>query len=88
MNESDGYPEYVWHFKLSSDGESARDGDALAEMVRDQVTALLQCVVFTSGGVDLKVTGFRFLDEPDREHAILPKLPTRQPSDDSETSPE
>jgi hypothetical protein len=87
MNEVSNHPEYVWHFKLSSEVEGDANADALTEMVREQVGALLRCVTFTSNGADLRVTGFRFIDEPDCEHAIRAQLPARQPGDaDSESS--
>ena len=51
--------------------------DALTEMVRRQLKALLGCVILTADGVDLKVTGFRFLGDPDAEHAIYPDVAAR-----------
>jgi hypothetical protein len=68
----DEQPEYVWHFKLTTDAVENPDPDALTAMVRDQLAALLRCVILTRDGSDLKVTGFRFLDDLDREHTILP----------------
>lgn len=68
-------PEYVWRFKLSDGDDGSLHADALTEMVRRELRALLGCVVLTRGGEDLKVTGFRFLNEADGEHAIHPELP-------------
>ena len=71
MGEQHEPPDYVWHFKLSDDVAGGRTPDALTEMVRQQVRALLRCVILTSeGGRDVAVTGFRFLDEPEREYAF------------------
>ena len=70
MGEHHEPPDYVWHFKLSDDVADGRTPDALAEMVSQQVRALLRCVILTSDGGDVAVTGFRFLDEPEREHAL------------------
>ena len=62
--------DYVWHFRLS-DLESERlYPDALTEMVRRQLKAILGCVVLTADGVPLKATGFRILADPAVEHAI------------------
>jgi hypothetical protein len=80
MTRFDQNDEYVWHFKLSEVSPSG-DEDALAEMVRQQVEALLCCLIFTSRGGDVTVTGFRFLNDPSREYVL------RSPLDelDSET---
>lgn len=66
--------DYVWHFKLGAGNEASGGDEALTEMVRLQVSALLRCLRFTSGGRDVTVTGFRFLDDPDREHLIALSL--------------
>ena len=79
MSESHDHPEYVWRFKLSDDDDESLHADALTEMVRRQLKALLGCVVLTQGGDDLKVTGFRFLGEADAEHAVYSGLPQRHP---------
>jgi hypothetical protein len=71
--------EYVWHFKLSTTASEGGVDDALSEMVREQVAALLRCITFTSSGVDVGVTGFRFLDAPETEHTLRPALPERDP---------
>lgn len=71
MNRSDHSDDYVWHFKLrEDDGPQQGSGDALTEMVREQIAALLSCVQLTSEGQLIRVTGFRFLDDPDREHLL------------------
>jgi hypothetical protein len=76
MSESDERPDYVWHFKLPGGATKDADVDALAEMVRQQVKAVLRCVTLTGHGVALRVTGFRFMDEPGREHALDSDLGT------------
>lgn len=72
MTEPDYHSEYVWRFKLSDDDGESLHADALTEMVRRELKALLGCVVLTRCGENLKVTGFRFLGEMDTEHAIYP----------------
>jgi hypothetical protein len=75
MATSHDDPDYVWRFKLSDDNDESLHADALTEMVRRELRALLGCVVLTRGGEDLKVTGFRFLGETDAPHAVYPGLP-------------
>ncbi len=70
MNEIAGEAEYVWHFKLSADTGGIGAGDGLTGMVREQLQALLRCVILTDHGANLKVTGFRFLDEPGVVHSL------------------
>lgn len=66
--------DYIWHFKLKP-GELAAGGDeALVEMVRAQIVALLRCVELTSGGQSVSVSGFRFLGDPDQEHRLSSAL--------------
>ena len=77
MATSHDDPDYVWRFKLSDDNDESLHADALTEMVRRELKALLGCVVLTRGGEDLKVTGFRFLGEADVEHAVYPGLPEK-----------
>lgn len=67
--------DYVWHFKLRAEPGASPDEPeaaqaALTAMVARQIQALLRCVVLTSDGEDLKVTGFRFLDQGGTEHAL------------------
>jgi hypothetical protein len=73
MREEQRRPDYVWHFKLAPGEDHGATTDALTEMVRQQIEALLRCVVLTNNGEHLKVTGFRFLDEHDQEHAVRPR---------------
>jgi hypothetical protein len=78
--------DYVWHFKLPE--SASRDGghEAMSEMVKRQVEALLRCVVFTSNSDVVRVTGFRFLDQPDVEHVLeegFGKRPRKRGVDDS-----
>jgi hypothetical protein len=56
--------DYVWHFRLSGPATTEQGCDALTEMVRDQVEALLRCLTFTEDGRDVRVTGFRLLNSP------------------------
>jgi hypothetical protein len=65
--------DYVWHFKFSDDRPPDPTADALAEMVREQLRALLGCVVLTRNGSELRVTGFRFLGDLENEHLLYPE---------------
>ncbi len=77
MSESPDQSDFEWHFKLSSEGGDRLHADDLTEMARQQLKALLGCVVLTTDGVNLRVTGFRFLADPDAEHAIYAYVPKR-----------
>jgi hypothetical protein len=79
MNESTDHPEsnlsdYEWHFKLSETPNDQLHADALTEMVRRQLKAILGCVVLTADGAPVRTTGFRFLADPATEHALHPGL--------------
>jgi hypothetical protein len=83
---TDSSPDYVWHFKLSDDPEHELQADALTEMLREQLQAILGCVVLTSTGTNLRVTGFRLLSELDTEHAVYPQaVPACPASAETET---
>jgi len=81
MREPEHSDDYVWHFKLQDADLVAGEDDALTEMVRQQISALLRCLTFTSDGRDVRVTGFRFLDDPSREHLLLPSLADAESSE-------
>lgn len=63
-------PGYVWHFKLAQEPAGGPDTDRLTAMVRTHLAALLRCVILTDHGTDLRVSGFRFLNEPGVEHDV------------------
>ena len=77
MSESPDHLDYEWHVKLTDEEGERLHPDALTEMVRQQLKALLGCVVLTDAGVDLRVTGFRFLADMDAEQAIYPEVAKR-----------
>jgi hypothetical protein len=66
--------DYVWHFRLRAAENLTVGPEALTQMVQQQLRALLRSVVLTRDGVDVKVTGFRFLDEPAGEHPLRPEV--------------
>jgi hypothetical protein len=76
MSEFQDLPDYVWHIKLSEDDEEGLHEEALIEMLRQQLKALLECVELTGNGIQVRVTGFHLLSEPDREYAIYRGTPT------------
>ena len=65
--------DYVWHFRLD---EVELAGRRRRRPRRDGAlsgcAALLRCVIFTSDGAEVRVTGFRFLAERGTEHLIAP----------------
>jgi hypothetical protein len=72
VDEHAGNSDYEWHFKIRDDyahDVTAAD-EILTAMMRSQLKALLRCVILTNKGENLRVTGFRLLDEPEEEHPI------------------
>jgi hypothetical protein len=69
--------DYIWHFKLSDRAPQGSADDDLTEMLRQQLRALLGCVVLTSAGENLTVSGFRLLSELETEHALYADDPAR-----------
>jgi len=66
--------DFVFRFKLDPDtpGGTAYN-DPLTELVRSQLEALLEVVVLTSGGKEVRgVDGFRFMKHLDRQYQIYP----------------
>lgn len=82
MTSFDHQQDYVWHFKLSEDADRNLCDDALTEMVRRELKALLGCVALTQHGRRVRVTGFRFLGEPDEEHPIFAPAGDRHATED------
>jgi hypothetical protein len=80
MIDDDKSSDYVWHFKLSAPTPAEPGVDAVSHMVREQVEALLRCVTFTQDGEDVRVTGFRFLDDRDTDYVLRTRLD--EPADD------
>lgn len=55
--------DYVWRFKLDGQDEEVLYEDALTEMVRKQLKALLGVALLTdSSGSELLPTGFKFMN--------------------------
>jgi hypothetical protein len=71
MAEKQEMEEYVWRFKLTQAPEDAHGSDALTEMVRRELEALLGCLVLTKGGAAVRVDGFRFLAEAEVNHRLF-----------------
>ena len=79
MDDETNNHDYVWHFKLGEPSQPEPGGDALTEMLRQQLRAMLGCVVLTSAGANLRVSGFRLLSELETEHAIYPEADATAP---------
>ena len=70
INEED----YVFRFKLD-DTDSKNTNildDPLAEMTRSQLEALLNIVILTYKGQEVKVEGFEFLNDRETIYKIFP----------------
>lgn len=57
--------DYVFRFPLDEEQPAPLYGNRLVEMVRQQLLALLDVVVLTSGRQEVKVNGFKFLNQAD-----------------------
>lgn len=68
--------DFVFRFKLDQDapGDTVYD-DPLTELVRSQLEALLEVVVLTRNGEEVRgVDGFRFMKHLDRQYRIYPEI--------------
>lgn len=66
--------DYVFRFKLDdidSKNTNILD-DPLAEMTRSQLEALLNIVILTYKGEEVKVEGFKFLNDRETIYKIFP----------------
>lgn len=66
---SDG--DYIFRFRLEDAPPSLYD-NRLAQLIRDQLAALLDVVILTRGGETVRVDGFKFINEmdSDREYPL------------------
>lgn len=60
--------DYIFRFRLDLPQERA--DEPLVDFVRCQLADLLQIVVLTHNGKRVRVNGFRFLNNSEREHKI------------------
>jgi hypothetical protein len=63
--------EYAFRFAKGTDSEQAR----MVEMIRVNLTALIEQVILTRDGQEVQVDGFRLRDIPDETHVLTPKRP-------------
>lgn len=67
--------DFIFRFKVAEDapGDPVYD-DPLTELVRSQLEALLDVVVLTRDGEEVRgVDGFRFMKHLDRQYRIYPE---------------
>jgi hypothetical protein len=78
--EPPGSGEFVFRFRVdpSTLGDAVY-GDPLLELIRGQLADLLDAVTLTDHGRPVRVTGFRLLQEPDREYEIFPQEDATSP---------
>ncbi len=71
--------DYVFRYPLDGEGGEPLYHDPLLEMVRVLLESLLDVVVLTQQGEEVKVDGFRLLSRPQEEHRIFgPRRPLAQ----------
>jgi hypothetical protein len=84
----DEHGDFIFRFSLD---ELPSTGplyeDAITEMVREQLEALLDVVELTSEGETIPVDGFRFLNDPATVYRIFRPPAQESGSDDVEQSP-
>ncbi|MBU7047247.1 MAG: hypothetical protein HXS54_12510 [Theionarchaea archaeon] len=62
--------DYIFHFEISPSHNEDMPDEPLTEFVRCQLRDLLQIIVLTHNGERVKVNGFQFLNDTEREHKI------------------
>lgn len=71
--------DYVFRYKLDrTSGQPSTD--PLLEMMRSQLKSILNVVVLTEGGREVKVDGFKLLGDRSSIHEVFPQ---REESPDS-----
>ena len=68
--------DYVWRFKLDPEKEKIEDDDAFVDLFRNQLQDILKIVVLTKNGARVRVDGFRFVNNMEKEHKIFKTLRT------------
>ena len=68
-NRLDEKGDYIFRFGIDSQREENPD-EPLVDFVRCQLADLLKVIVLTYNGKRVKVTGFQFLNDAEREHEI------------------
>ena len=61
--------DYIFRFRLE-EGPALIYANRLAEMVRQQLAALLDVVVLTRGSQEVKIDGFKFLGDPGQIYSL------------------
>jgi len=69
-NQLDEKGDYIFRFRIDSQREGNNPDEPLVDLVRCQLADLLKVAVLTYNGKRVKVTGFQFLNDTEREHEI------------------
>jgi len=64
-------PDYIFRYPLEAPAADSRR-DSLLEMIRTQLESLLGLLSLYQGGEEVKVDGFRLMNEGERIHPIFP----------------
>jgi hypothetical protein len=84
----DEHGDFIFRFSLDELPQAEPVyGDALTEMVREQLEALLDVVEVTRNGEPVAVDGFRFLNDPATVYRIFRTSTSHLPSDDVDQNP-
>ena len=62
--------DYVFRFGIDTPQDENRSDEPLVDFVRCQLADLFKVIVLTHNGKRVKVNGFRFLNDTEREYNI------------------
>jgi len=77
MDNNDKSGDYVFRFELNAKPEGTLYDDPLVEFVRSQLEDLLNFLVLTKDGEEVKVNGFKLLDDRGNEYRIFRENPIK-----------
>ncbi len=69
-NQLDEKGDYIFRFRIDSQREENESDEPLVGLVRCQLADLLKIIALTHNGKRVKVNGFQFLNDTEREHEI------------------
>jgi len=62
--------DYIFRFGIDVPQDEDKSDEPLVDFVRCQLADLLKIIVLTHNGKRVRVNGFRFLNDKEREHKI------------------
>lgn len=62
--------DYIFRFGIETPQDGTKNDEPLVDFVRCQLEDLLKIIVLTHDGKRVRVTGFRLLNDEEREHRL------------------